>query len=70
MLKETDPHGVNLIATGYRYSSKKTLHFVTTEDAGSTTPGSAYKIKFCDEMGNVHTRFVDRPEVVSKVFDN
>ena len=27
-------------------------------------------MKFCDEMGNVQTRFVDRPEIVSTFFDN
>ena len=30
---------VPLVAIGYRYSSRKTLHFVITEDVGSTTPG-------------------------------
>ena len=59
---------VDLIAIGYRYSSKKTLHFVTTADAGSTTPGEPYEMKFTDAHGNIHVRDVDRPDVVSRFF--
>ena len=70
VLKGTDPNGVTLIATGYRYSSRKTIHFISTLNAASTTPGTCYEMKFCDEVGNVHTRFVDRPQVVSRFFDN
>ena len=43
----------NLIAIGYRYSSKKTLFFVMTDGAGSTSPGEPYQMKFVDEHGNV-----------------
>ena len=59
---------VDLIAIGYRYSSKKTLHFVTTSDAGSTTPGVPYEMKFTDAYGNIHVRDVDRPDVISRFF--
>ena len=59
---------VELIAIGYRYSSKKTLHFVMTADAGSTTPGEPYEIKFTDAYGNVHVCDVDRPDVISRFF--
>ena len=59
---------VPLVAIGYRYSSRKTLHFVITEDAGSTTPGECYEMKFADSHGNVHIRYVDRPEVISMFF--
>ena len=44
---------VDFIAIGYRYSSKKTLHFIMTDDAGSTTPGELYEMKFTDNYGNV-----------------
>ena len=59
---------VESIAIGYRYSSKKTLHFIMTDDAGSTTPGEPYKMKFIDTYGNVHVRDVDRPDVISRFF--
>lgn len=33
--------------------SKKTLFFVMTENAGSTTAGKPYEMKFVDKYGNV-----------------
>ena len=39
-----------------------------TEDAGSTTAGECYEMKFADTHGNVHIRYVDRPEVISHFF--
>ena len=53
VLKGRHPNGHNLVAIGYRYSSKKTLFFIMTEGAGSTTPGKPYQMKFTDEYGNV-----------------
>ena len=67
MLKATNQE-VDLIAVGYRYSSKKTLRFVLISDAGSTTPGELYKMKFTDTYGNIHVRYVDRPDVISHFF--
>lgn len=60
---------IKLIAIGYRYSSRKTLHFIMTEDAGSTTEGECYEMKFADTHGNVHIRYVDRPEIISHFFN-
>ena len=57
VLKGRHPNGHNLIAIGYRYSSKKTLLFIMTEGAGSTTPGQPYEMKFTDAYGNVGTFF-------------
>ena len=37
VLKGTAPNEVPLVAIGYRYSTKTSLFFVTTEDAGNTT---------------------------------
>ena len=59
---------VDIIAVGYRYSSKKTLHFILTSDGGSTTPGEPYEMKFTDTYGNIHVRDVDRPDVISCFF--
>ena len=53
VLRGRHPNGHNLIAIGYRYSSKKTLFFIMTEGAGSTTPGRPYEMKFTDLHGNV-----------------
>jgi hypothetical protein len=59
---------VKLVAIGYRYSCKTTLHFVLTENAGDTSEGDPYEMKYTDTYGNICTRYVDRPEVVSKFF--
>lgn len=59
---------VELITLGYRYSSKRTLHFIFTSDARSTTPGTPYEMKFTNNFGNIHVRDVDRPDTVSKFF--
>ena len=53
VLKGRHPTGPILIAIGYRYSSKKTLFFVMTENAGSTTPGNPYEMKSVNEFGNI-----------------
>jgi hypothetical protein len=59
---------VKLVAIGYRYSRKTILHFVLTENAGDTSEGEPYEMKYTDNYGNICTRYVDRPEVVSKFF--
>ena len=38
--------GVELVAIGYKYNSKKVLCFVTTVGAGSTKKGCPYKMKY------------------------
>ena len=55
VLKGRHPNGHTLYAIGYRYLSKKTLFFIMTAGAGSTTPGKPYEMKFTDEYGNVGT---------------
>ena len=42
---------------------------MSTLEAESKTPGTCYEMKCCDELGNAHTRVVDRPQVVSTFFD-
>ena len=53
VLRGRHPSGKVLVAIGYRYSSKKTLFFIMTENAGSTTLGKPYEMKFVDKYGNV-----------------
>ena len=67
MLKATYQE-VDLITVGYRYSSKKTLHFILTSDVGSTTPGEPYEMKFTDMYGNIHVGDIDCPDVISRFF--
>jgi hypothetical protein len=64
----TTVDGVNLIAIGSKYNSKKTQFHVATEGAGSTKAGKPYVSKYHDELGNVLTREVARPAVVSRYF--
>ena len=61
-------NGVNLIAIGSKYNSKKTQFHVATEGAGSTVAGKPYISQYPDELGNVLTREVARPAVVARYF--
>lgn len=59
---------VSLVALGYRYSRKTILFFVLTKSAGSSKPGDPYQMKYTDSFGNICTRNVNRPQVVSNFF--
>lgn len=48
VLKGTLPSGVEVVATGYKYASKKVLHFLSTAGAGSTIPGEPYGMRYTD----------------------
>jgi len=60
--------GVNLIAAGYRYSRKTILYFIMSERAGTTALGQPYEMKYTDNHGNIHIRKVDRPDFISRYF--
>ena len=49
VMKGTHPSGVELVATGYKYSSKRVLTFISSIGAGSTTNGNPYEMKYTDE---------------------
>jgi hypothetical protein len=68
VLKGTAPNGIDLVAIGYRYSTKTTLCFVATADAGSTTPGKVYEMIYTNDHGNVCECIVECPDIVSKFF--
>ena len=70
VLTGVGPQGTPLMAIGYRYSSKSTLYFICTQNAGTTRPGDPYEMKFTDTYGNVCVRFVDRPKVLSEFFND
>jgi hypothetical protein len=59
---------VKLIAIGYKYNKKRTLQFIMSENAGSTKSGDPYQMKFSDDNGNMHSRDVPRPQVISDYF--
>ena len=60
---------MELVSVVYRYNSKVTLFFVSTKNAGSKNQGAPYEMKFADSYGNVHVRLVDRPNLVSPLFE-
>ena len=64
----TDKEGAPLVAIGYKYNKKKVLSFITTRGAGSTKPGEPYVANFPDCFGNLCTRNVSRPQVLSEYF--
>jgi hypothetical protein len=55
-----------VIAIGYWYNAKKTLFSIMSPGSGKTTLGEAYNIWYTDGFGNVMTRLVERPDVISK----
>jgi hypothetical protein len=69
-MKGKGPRGTDLLAIGYKYSSKRVLKFMATSDSRSTKAGTPYDIKFCDSYNNVCVRKVDRPAIISQFFDN
>jgi hypothetical protein len=68
VLKGATRDEVNLVAIGYRYSRKMILNFVMTENAGNTGQGDPYEMKYTNSYGNICTRFIDLPDVVSMFF--
>ena len=64
-----EKEGVPLVCIGYKYNAKKVLVFITTKGAGSTQPGEPYLAKFADMYGNVCTREVARPEIISNYYN-
>ncbi len=68
VLKGNAPNGVELIAIGYQYSTKATLFFGATANAGSMRPGKEYEMKYTDDNGNVCVRLVKHPDIISTFF--
>jgi hypothetical protein len=42
---------------------------VATKGSGTTAKGTPYEMKYTDDWGNVHVRYVDRPDIISKFFE-
>ena len=60
---------VPLVCIGYKFNLKKVLVFLSTKGAGSTQPGGRYLAKFPDKFGNLCTREVARPDIISNHFN-
>ena len=68
VMKCQAPNGVTLFAIGYKYSSKNTTVFISTENAGTTKDGKPYIAKFRDVANRPQERNVPRPDIVSNYF--
>jgi hypothetical protein len=68
LLEGTTNDEVPLVALGYRYSRNTILFFVLTKNGGSSKLGDPYHMKYTDTYGNICTRYVDRPQVISNFF--
>jgi hypothetical protein len=60
--------GHDLVCVGYKYNARKCLTFIATKNAGSTLEGDPYVARFPDPFGNVKTRNVRRPQLISHYF--
>jgi hypothetical protein len=69
-MKGKPPRGTDLLAIGDKYNNIHVLKFVATSDTGSTKAGTPYAMKFCDSCNNVCVCKVDRPAIVSQLFDD
>ena len=64
-----EPEGEQMYAIGYKYSSRKVLSFIASENTGSTLPGRGYKARWSDRHKNTHSMKIERPRVVSTYFE-
>ncbi len=64
-----EPEGEQMYAIGYKYSSRKVLCFIASENTGTTLPGKGYEARWTDRHQNTHCRKIDRPRVVSTYFE-
>lgn len=58
------PNEVPLMSIRYKYSQRKTLLFVCTQDAGHTREGTPYEMKLTDLYGYVCVRYMKPPQVI------
>jgi hypothetical protein len=65
----TTVEGVQLVATCYLYNRRKVLCFISTVGAGGVADGNPYIQRWADDNGNIVTRAISRPHVVSNYFE-
>ena len=61
--------GRPLLATGYKYNSRKILRSIDTEGAGSNEPGDPYLSRFPDIYSNVFVLPVVCPRLLGMYFN-
>jgi len=68
VLEGSSEDGVDLLAIGYKYNTKKVLCFVSTKIVGSTEPACYYEACWMDPNGNMMSRRVPRPTTINEYF--
>ena len=69
LVLETIIDDIPLLAIGYKYNKRKVLCFVATKGAGTTLDGMPYIQRWADDNGNLLTREVARPAIISEYFN-
>jgi hypothetical protein len=59
---------VKLVAIGYKYNRRKVLFFVATSGVADILNGDPYVQRWADDHGNLCTRNVPRPVLISRYF--
>lgn len=64
---ESTVDDIPVVFLSYKYNAKRVVHFLMTKDAGSTKPDPAYPYvaRWADKYGNVKSREIPRPSVLS-----
>jgi len=60
--------GEDLFAIGYKYNRRKVLFFVTNSRVADLLDGDPYLQRWADEHGNLCSRAIQRPAVLSRYF--
>ena len=67
--KHAKKEDILLVNIGEKYNLNKVLVFISTKWAVSTQPGEPYLAKFSEKYGNVCTREVLWPDIISNYFN-
>ena len=59
---------VDLVAIGYKYNRRKVLFFIATSGVADILNGDSYVQRWADDHGNLCTRNVPRPTLISRYF--
>jgi hypothetical protein len=57
------------VGKGCQYNRRKVLFFISVADAGGMPDGNPYIQRWADDNGNIVTRAVSRPHVISNYFE-
>jgi len=70
VMEGTTENGIDLLAIGYKYNSRKILCFILTKNVGSTVPTCYYETRWIDPNGNTMCRRVPRPKIIDDYFSH